>query len=258
MAEIKYGKGRPTTERVNGANLNELQKLDKNCVYCLFGNSYVRRLNDPEFPTSHSYLMWAQSSLSDITFISGIGGDKICNAEWRIEDGRILEHMQKNPYTQNIQKVVILLGINDIALAKPKQVDKIDTQAMLDGIVRITNHFQTTYPDIHISYIRCPKFRLLGDNANAKVEEFNIRLADKYKESVHTLTGLLDSDEYLKPCYQISETDLHLNEDGYRIFISILEKILLMPIRTPGTQSRKLQSLPLLEEEEHLMSGSHT
>ena len=97
---------------------------------------------------------------------------------------------------------------------------------MFNGIVRIVDHFKSAYPDIKIILVQCPKFRLWTDAMNQKVDEYNLLLADKYKDNLISLQQLFDDENYIKHEYHVADDDIHLNEDGYKIFIKQLESVL--------------------------------
>jgi lysophospholipase L1-like esterase len=137
----------------------------------------------------------------------------------------ILDNMYDRVYRYNPSDVFILVGTNDIS-------KKYKLQKIFDNYVSIINQIEKNRPNttirvislLPVNYDLKPEFRKINkitsiNNLNAALKVYcknnEIVFIDMYPKFV-------DSNDYLDSKY--TKDGLHLNDEGYKIFTSVIDK----------------------------------
>ncbi|KAM0338683.1 hypothetical protein ACHAPU_011240 [Fusarium lateritium] len=135
----------------------------------------------------------------------GVGGDKVTNVQYRIDQGLIESLKQHQP---NIKLMYIHMGCNDL---KKKGLRKQETE----GYDKLIKELRTQYPDIPIIITTLFYQRGL---ANSIIDEANNALKDVADANQCEVLPFGSDQTGI-----MSEDNVHLNESGYTKWNELLE-----------------------------------
>ncbi len=190
-------------ERVNDVK-SDKNTIDKNYVF--LGDSLMYNYNlDLNFPM-----------LKNKMVNSGIRGNTTND---------ILDNMYNRVYRYNPSDVFILVGTNDIS-------KKYKLQKIFDNYVSIINQIEKNRPNttirvvslLPVNYDLKPEFKKI--NKITSINNLNAALKVYCKnndiEYINMYSKLVDRNDYLDARY--TKDGLHLNDEGYKIFTSVIDK----------------------------------
>ncbi|KAJ3272585.1 hypothetical protein HDV01_005428 [Terramyces sp. JEL0728] len=184
--------GKKVREKTFLGGINHLKQLHSADKYLILGDSHTERMQ------------WRFPHLApNLTWLCGIGGDTISQLAYRIKNDSSTGYIQAE-IPNNFQVIVILIGTNNCHDdLKPSQIAK-----MLNQLKDVTDLVKTRWPNSKLIVLPIPPYTPSAELYNQALQNEGISQFDWHDIDVET--------DY--------EDEVHMNENGYRKFLNILNK----------------------------------
>ena len=155
---------------------------------------------------------------------SGINGNRTVD---------ILENLDNRVYKYNPDKIIILIGVNDLAHNQPTEyvfsnIKKI-TKDIKNKFPKSTIYIQSIYPVNSTWKEYASEDSPSLDEMISRIKEVNKKIEVYCKnnnfEYIDVYSSLIDNDGVLKNSYTVD--GIHLSDEGYRIVTYIIKKRIL-------------------------------
>lgn len=155
---------------------------------------------------------------------SGINGNRTVD---------ILENLDNRVYKYNPDKIIILIGVNDLAHNQPTEyvfsnIKKI-TKDIKNKFPKSTIYIQSIYPVNSTWKEYASEDSPSLDDIISRIKEVNKKIEVYCKnnnfEYIDAYSSLIDNDGVLKNSYTVD--GIHLSDEGYRIVTYIIKKSIL-------------------------------
>lgn len=189
-------------DKTRNAVPNHLAALKPTDRFILFGDSHSERL------------IWKHPELAPKdTWICAVGGDSIPRLAWRVRNDEGTSYTQAPGIQNDFEKIVILIGGNDL---KDYVMKADDIESAADGLDRLVKVVKARWPgaEVHV-------FPVIPPPSHGKPRVNYDRMNEILKKR-----GVVGA---LIHWNDVSDADYidhgHLNPDGYKKFLSKLTKV---------------------------------
>lgn len=203
----------------NLARLSEARQFD---VLMVGDSNFERMSKTPEF---------REFAERHRVFCAGVGGDRVCNMLWRVQEGQLQQVIQP-------KIVVLMAGTNDVEQAH----DAAGMARNIQGLVwEIKERFGWDQTRVVLMGI-LPR---LSENVeeqilNVKIRKTNVLLAKAdYVETFEDFGSQFSENDFTIRRDMFLEDGVHLNEEGYRHFLFGLDAVLTDVASRPPKKTRR-------------------
>lgn len=149
----------------------------------------------------------------------GVGGDKICNMMWRVKNGELYKYLKIGLKKGQNPLFILEAGAND--------VEQIKANKMLEHFDELYQYTKKMFPECKIAIIglrpRTSKFKT-PSKLMKELNRFNELISEKYDNVYNTGSNLIGEDGFINPKFLMANDPVHLNYDGYVLFLQDYKK----------------------------------